>query len=75
MSVTAYIEKLQKKPERAKYKILFLCVFLIMAVIIVLWLTVMFFPSIAQKSEKVSSFGPFSAIKDDLKQMYEAIKK
>jgi len=75
MGILDYIEKIQKKPVEYRYKVLFVCTFLTMMLIIVLWLTVSFLPSMPQKEGKAAFFGPLSGLKEDFKQLYDSIKK
>ncbi len=68
-----FIEKLQKKPEASRKKILAISLFFIMAAIIAVWLTVF---NLNFKSEELKKVGaPFNLIKEDLKDFYGLFKK
>jgi hypothetical protein len=68
-----FIEKLQKKPEASRKKILAVSLFFIMAAIIAVWLTVFNLNFKSGELKKVSE--PFNLIKEDLKDFYGLFKK
>ncbi len=68
-----FIEKLQKKPEASRKKILAISLFFIMTAIIAVWLTVFNLNFKGGELKKVG--GPFNLIKEDLKDFYGHFKK
>ncbi|MFH0803693.1 MAG: hypothetical protein V1877_01065 [Candidatus Tagabacteria bacterium] len=68
-----FIEKLQKKPETSRKKILAVSLFFTMAAIIAVWLTVFNLNFKSGELKKVSA--PFNLIKEDLKDFYGLFKK
>ncbi len=68
-----FIEKLQKKPEASRKKILAISIFFIMAAIIAVWLTIFNLDFKSGELKKVSA--PFNLIKEDLKNFYGLFKK
>jgi hypothetical protein len=68
-----FIEKLQKKPEAYRKKILAISLFLIMGVIVAVWLTIFNLDFRSEELKKVSA--PFNLIKEDLKDFYGLFKK
>lgn len=68
-----FIEKLQKKPETSRKKILAVSLFFIMAAIIAVWLTIFKLDFKGEELKKVSA--PFNLIKEDLKDFYGLFKK
>lgn len=75
MGVLNYIEKLRQKPEKHRYKILFVATFLITALIAALWLTISFRASLDSEAIGNIDLTPFSVIKDNLRDIYETIKQ
>lgn len=72
MDIFKFIEKLQKKPEFERKKILLIAVFAVMAVIIAVWLTTFRLNSIGASEAKTT--GPFDFIKNDFKDFYGFLK-
>jgi hypothetical protein len=72
MDIFKFIEKLQKKPEAARRKILLMTVFAIMGIIVIVWLTT-FKAGVATKNETETN-RPFDSIKEDFKDFYGFIK-
>ncbi len=68
-----FIEKLQKKPEASRKKILAVSLFFIMGAIIAVWLTIFKLDFKGGELKKVS--GPFNLIKEDFKDFYGLFKK
>ncbi len=67
-----FIEKLQKKPEASRKKILAVSLFFAMGIIIAVWLTIFNLDFKAEETAKIVS--PFNFIKEDLKDIYGFIK-
>ncbi|MEK7090353.1 MAG: hypothetical protein AAB930_02080 [Patescibacteria group bacterium] len=63
MGLLESIEKIQRKPEATRYKILVVSVVLMMALIIGLWTTL---PD-RQKLEKIDVSGPFNILWQNIK--------
>ncbi len=63
MGLIDAIEKIQRKPESARYKILIVSVVLVMTLIIGLWLSL---PD-RQKLEKIDVSGPFNILWQNIK--------
>ncbi len=68
-----FIEKLQKKPEASRKKILAISLFLIMGIIVTVWLTIFNLDFKAEEAKKIGA--PFNLIKEDFKNFYGLFKK
>ncbi len=66
-----FIEKLQKKPEAARKRIVFLSALAITSLIFIFWL-IAFNLRPFQNQEKIKS--PFDSIKEDFSKIYEFFK-
>ncbi len=70
MSFFKFLEKLQRKPENSRKKIVFFAVLAIMALIIAVWLT-----TFNLKTGEIKKIGePFDFIKEDIKDFYGFFK-
>ncbi len=69
MDIFAFIEKLQKKPESERRKILLVTVISIMIIIVAVWLTTVRLSF--QSGETKSIAGPFNFIKEDIRDFYK----
>lgn len=74
MDVFAFIEKLQKKSEASRKKILLIMVFAIMGIIIAVWLTTFSLPK-TNTAEIKKTAAPFSSIKEDILNFYGFLKE
>jgi hypothetical protein len=74
MDIFAFIEKLQKKPEASRKKILLAIVFAIMGVIIAVWLTTFNLPK-TNSAEIKKVAAPFSSVKEDILNFYGFFKE
>ena len=72
MDIFAFIEKLQKKPEPARRKILLTTVISIMIIIVVVWLTTVRLDF--QNEEIKNAAGPLDFIKEDIRDFYGFFK-
>ncbi len=73
MGILDFIEKLQKKPESSRRKILALTLLVIMAAIVIVWLTT--FDLNLKNQEVVKGVaGPFGFFKQDFSDIYGYIK-
>jgi glycopeptide antibiotics resistance protein len=72
MDIFKFIEKLQKKPEADRKKILLITVSVIMAIIIAVWLTTFKLEPAAANGENIIS--PLDSIKTDFKDFYGFFK-
>ena len=72
MDIFEFIEKLQKKPEASRKKILLVTVFAIMSIIVIVWLTTFKLGPATEQIKKTG--GPFDFIKQDIKDFYGLIK-
>jgi len=72
MDIFQFIEKLQKKPEAERKKILLIAVFTIMAVIVAVWLTTFKLEFADANGKNIIS--PFDSIKQDFKDFYGFFK-
>lgn len=72
MGIFEFVEKLQKRPEAYRRKILLIMVFLIMAIIVIVWLTTFNLDSAG--GSKKAERGPFDFIKEDFKDFYGFFK-
>ncbi len=73
MNFFDYLEKIQKKPEAARKRILFFTVAIIMAVIVFLWLNDLQY-SLSDKKENKKTPGPFSIFKTSIIEGVENLK-
>ncbi len=72
MDIFAFIEKLQKKPESERRKILLVSVISIMIIIIAVWLTTIRLNFQNEGTKNIA--GPFEFIKQDIKDFYGLFK-
>lgn len=75
MDIEGYIKKLREKPEKTRYVILFVSIFLLMVFITVVWLTVVFWGKKDNIQAAGHSLSPFSVFKEDFNRFYEAIRQ
>jgi hypothetical protein len=76
MSFLEILEEIRQKPKSYRYKLLVVSSVLIMAFIVTIWVTLFFLlPNLEIESKSVSSFGPFSVLKDTIFNIYNAIKR
>jgi hypothetical protein len=73
MGVLDFLEKLQKKSEASRRRILALTLFAIMAAIVIIWFTT-FDLSLKNQDALKSVAGPFGFLKQDLSDFYGYIK-
>ena len=75
MDIFAFIEKLQKKPESFRKKILAATLIVIMSVIVAVWLT-SFSLRFSNKEEEIKKIdGPVDFLKEDISNFYGFIKE
>ncbi len=72
MDIFAFIEKLQKKPESARRKILLVTVISIMIIIVAVWFTTVKLNF--QNKEIRNAVGPIDFIKEDIRDFYGFFK-
>jgi len=72
MDIFAFIERLQKKPESVRRKILLATVLSIMIIIIAVWFTTVRLDF--QNKEIKNAAGPFDFIKEDIRDFYGFFK-
>lgn len=65
MSLLDWIEKTREKSENTRYRIALVLTFLIMAMVVIVWLTVSY--ALPDSSEKISKESPFEVVKDMFK--------
>lgn len=75
MDIFAFIEKLQKKPESSRKKILATALFLIMSVIVAIWLSGLSLRFSNKEEEAKKIGGPMGFIKEDISAFYGYIKE
>lgn len=73
MGILDFIEKLQKKSESSRRRILALTLFVIMAVIVTIWLTT-FDLSLKNQNALKSVAGPFGFLKQDFSDFYAPLE-
>jgi glycopeptide antibiotics resistance protein len=72
MDFLNFIEKLQKKPESSRKKILLATLFVIMGIIIAVWLTTF---NLRFKTDQMKKIGaPLEFIKEDIRDFYGFFK-
>ncbi len=72
MGVLDFIEKLQKKPESSRRKIVFLSALVITGLIFVFWFTVSNL-SLGQNQKKIKD--PFESLKEEFSNFYGLFKE
>jgi len=68
-----YIERLQKKPEPVRRMVLLISVAVVMAVVIIIWLStlsVRFSPEVRNVESDLDTPSPFSVVKDNATDFY-----
>lgn len=73
MGILDFLEKLQKKSEASRRRILALALFAIMAAIVIIWFTT-FDLSLKNQSALKSAAGPFGFLKEDFSDLYGYLK-
>ncbi len=76
MSLMEVIEKIQKKPESSRKKILSVFLIVIMAIIISIWLLTLKFSlrEIGGKDNVKAAAKPFAIIKEEILNFYGSVK-
>lgn len=73
MGILEFIEKIQRKPEASRKKILLITVFSVMGVIVIVWLTTLnLHLGGREEIKKISE--PFGVIKEDINNFYGFFK-
>ena len=65
MGFLDWIERTREKSESARYRIALVLTFLIMAIIVVVWLTISF--ALPSSPDKISEESPFEVVKNIFK--------